>query len=113
MRSADAEPVPEFERAFGKADRARPLADPVGIVEQHDGLAALRQIDRERQPDRAGADHHHGVFGHLGAGAILVGMAAIAELDFGWLRHAFTLLWPRMFGSGQDWLWPRASFRLR
>ena len=94
MRSADAEPVPEFERALGKADRARPLADPVGIVEQHDGLAALRQIDRERQPDRPGADHHHGMFGRIGAGAILVGMAAIAELDFGWLRHAFTLLWP-------------------
>ena len=60
---ADAEPVPELQRAFGKADRARALADPVGIVEQHDGLAALRQIDRERQPDRPGADHHHRMLG--------------------------------------------------
>ena len=62
----DAEPIPEFEGALGKADRARPFADPVGIVEQNDGLAALRQIDRERQPDRAGPDHHHGVFGRVG-----------------------------------------------
>ncbi len=70
---ADAEPVPEFERALGKADRARALADPVGVVEQHHGLAALRQIDRERQPDRAGADHDHGIFGDLGVGPILIG----------------------------------------
>ena len=54
---ADAEPVPEFQRALGEADRARALADPVGIVEQHDRLAALRQIDRQRQPHRPGADH--------------------------------------------------------
>jgi len=26
------------------------------------------------------------MFGRVGAGAILVGMPAIAELDFGWLR---------------------------
>ena len=55
---ADAEPVPVLQRALGKADRARALADPVGVVEQHDRLAALRQIDRKRQPDRSGADHH-------------------------------------------------------
>ncbi len=83
MRSANAEPVPEFQRALGEADRARALADPVGIVEQHDGLAALRQIDRERQPDRAGADHHDRILGQVGAGPILIGMAAIAELDSG------------------------------
>src|ERR1700733_1402865 len=97
----DAEPIPEFEGPLGKADRARPLADPVGIVEQDDGLAALRQVDRKRQPDRAGPDHHHRVFGRLRAGAILIGMAPIAELDFGWLRHAFTLLWPRIFAPSQ------------
>ena len=89
--AADAEPVPEFQRALGKADRARALADPVGIVEQHHRLAALRQIDRKRQPDRPGADHHHGIFGRIGAGPILIGMAAITELGFGWLRHALTL----------------------
>ena len=60
---ADAEPVPVLERALGKADRARALADPVGIVEQHDALAALRQVDRERQPDRSGADDDDRMFG--------------------------------------------------
>ncbi len=46
---ADAEPIPELQRALREADRARAFADPVGIVEQHHALAALRQIDRERQ----------------------------------------------------------------
>ena len=80
---ADAEPVPIFQRALGKADRARALADAVGIVEQHDALAALRQVDRERQPDRAGADHDDGMFGRLPVGAVLIGMTAIAELGLG------------------------------
>ena len=80
---ADAEPVPVFQRALGKADRTRALADPVGIVEQHDALAALRQIDRERQPDRSGADDDDGMFGCIAADPILIGMPTIAELDFG------------------------------
>ncbi len=84
---ADAEPVPEFERAFGKADRPRALADAVGVVEQHDGLATLRQIDRQRQPHRTCADHDDRVFGQVRTRPILIGMAAIAELGFG-LRHA-------------------------
>ena len=83
---ADAEPVPEFERALGKADRPRALADPVRIVEQHDGLAALRQIDRQRQPHGARADHDDRVFGEVRTHPILVGVAAIAELGFS-LRH--------------------------
>src|SRR6185312_9064401 len=44
---ADAEPIPEFQRAFGETDRARAFADAVGVVEQHDLVAALRQIDRK------------------------------------------------------------------
>ena len=97
---ADAEPVPVFQRALGKADRARSLADPVGIVEQHDGLAALREVNRQRQPDRPGANHHNGVVRRVAVLALLIGRSAIAELDFGGrhvgrLRHAFRLLWPR------------------
>ena len=88
--AADAEPVPVLEGALGETDRARPLADPVGIIEQHDGLAALRQIDRERQPDRSGADHHDGMFGSIRASPILIGVTAIAELGFG-LRHALNV----------------------
>ena len=84
---ADAEPVPEFERALGKADRPRALADAVGIVEQHDGLAALRQIDRQRQSHRACANDDDRMLGEIRTRPILIGMAAIAELDFG-LRHA-------------------------
>ena len=79
---ADAEPVPEFQRAFREADRARALADPVGIVEQHDGLAALRQIDRQRQPDRPGADHDDGVTRGVAGSPILVGVTTVAELGF-------------------------------
>ena len=29
----DAKPIPEFKRALGKADRARSVADPVGVIE--------------------------------------------------------------------------------
>src|SRR5258707_1175513 len=85
--AADAESIPELERAFGKTDRARALADPVGIIKQHDGLAALRQIDRERQSDRPGADHHHGMFSRVSTAPVLIGVAAITELISG-LAHA-------------------------
>ncbi len=80
MRLTDAEPVPELERTLREADRARTLADPVGVVEQHDALATLRQIDRKRQPDRPGADHHNRIFGNGTAGPILIGVATITEL---------------------------------
>ena len=93
---ADAEPVPELQRTLREADRARALADAVGIVEQHDVLAALREIDGERQPTGPGADDHDGMFGHGRAGAILVGMPAIAELGFG-LRHPFQPYWFRPY----------------
>ena len=94
---ADAEPVPIFQRALGEADRARALADPVGVVEQHHLLAALRQIDRERQPDRPGADHDDRMLGDVGRGPVLIGVTAIAELDVR-LRDALSLLWQ----SGSD-----------
>jgi hypothetical protein len=35
------------------------------------------------------------MFSRTGADPILIGVAAIAELGSGLLRHAFTLLWPR------------------
>jgi hypothetical protein len=54
-------------------------------------LPALRQIDRKRQPDGTCAHHDDRIFGHLQADPILVGMAAIAELDSG-LRHALKTL---------------------
>ena len=88
--AADAEPIPIFQRALGEADRARALADAVGVIEQHHGLTALRQVDRQRQPDRPGADHDDGMLGSVGRGAILVGMPAIAELGSVRLRHGFT-----------------------
>ena len=84
---ADTEPIPELQRALREADRARALADAVGIIEQHDLVAALRQIDRKGQPDRPRADHDHRMLGDSGAGAILIGMPAIAELGL-CLRHA-------------------------
>ena len=91
---ADAEPVPIFERPLGEADRARAFADPVGIIQKDDALAALGKVNRERQPHRPRADDHHGMLGRTLAGTILVGVAAIAELGFGLLRiglrHALT-----------------------
>ena len=87
--AADAKPVPELERTLGKADRARPLRR-VGVVEQQHGLAALRQSDRKRQPDRPGTHHHHRMFRRIGGIAILIAMPPVAELDPGWLRHALT-----------------------
>src|SRR5262249_30175080 len=86
---ADAEPIPIFERPFREADRARAFADAVGIIEQHNALAALREIDRERQADRPRAHHDDRMLGGILAGAILVGVTAIAELGF-CLRHALT-----------------------
>jgi hypothetical protein len=86
---ADAEPVPVFQRALREADRARALADAVGIIQQHDALAALREIDRQRQSNRPGAHHHDRVLGGILAGAILIGVTAVAELGF-YLRHALT-----------------------
>ena len=53
---ADAEPVENFQRALRPADAARALADAVGIVEENDRHAALRQIDGGGEPDRAGTD---------------------------------------------------------
>ncbi|BBO08844.1 hypothetical protein TM102_03140 [Bradyrhizobium sp. TM102] len=80
---ADAEPVPIFQRPLREADRARTFANAVGVIQQDDALTALGKIDRERQPDRAGADNHDRMLGRALAGAVLIGMAAIAELGFG------------------------------
>ena len=83
---ADAEPIPELQRALREADRARAFADPVGIVEQHHALAALRQIDRQRQTHRPGADHDDRILCDVGARPLLVVVTAIAELGFGLCR---------------------------
>ena len=79
---ADTEPVPEFERAFREADRARAVADAVGVVEQHDRLPPLREIDGERQPYRSSADHDDGMPGDISANKILIGVTAVAEPRF-------------------------------
>ena len=77
---ADAQPVPDLQRALGIADRARADADGVVVVEQHHLEAALRQVERRGQPDRAGADHHHRVaLRH--AAALLVALGAGAALS--------------------------------
>ncbi|GMP06369.1 hypothetical protein TM239_45010 [Bradyrhizobium sp. TM239] len=84
---ADAEPVPIFQRPLREADRAGALADAVGVIQKDDALTALGKIDRERQPDRAGADNHDRMLGRILTGTILIGVTAIAELGFGlkWL----------------------------
>ena len=49
------QPVENFQRALGPADRARTDADGVVFVEHHHVDAALREIDRRAKTDRAGA----------------------------------------------------------
>ena len=75
---AAAEPVEDLERALGEADRARAGRQRVVVVEQHDRHAALRQVDRQRQADRPGADHDDRV-AHRRRG-VLVGRAAVVEV---------------------------------
>ena len=77
---ADAEAVPELERPLGEADRARAFADAVGVVEQQNVLAALRKVDRQRQPHGTRANHDDPMFGDVGTGPVLVRVAAVAEL---------------------------------
>jgi hypothetical protein len=43
-------------------------------------LAALRQIDRKRQPNRAGADHDYRICGNTSTGSILIGVVTITEV---------------------------------
>jgi hypothetical protein len=71
---AHAQPVPDLQRALGKADRARPAGQPVVVVQQQHALAALRQVDRQRQAHRPGTDHHQRVVGRRGG--TLVGAGA-------------------------------------
>jgi hypothetical protein len=40
----------------------------------------LRQVDRQRQPGGAGADHYHRVSGNITPSPILIGVATISEL---------------------------------
>ena len=49
-------------------------------------VAALREIDRERQAHWPGTDHDDRMLRHIGARPLLVGMTAIAELGFGLCR---------------------------
>src|SRR3954452_8886884 len=76
---ADAKSIPIFERAFGKTDRARALADAIGIIEQNDVAAALREIDCGGKAHRPGADDDQRMA--RGYGPILIGAAAIAKLE--------------------------------
>jgi len=43
-------------------------------------LATLCQIDRQRQPDRPGADDYNWIFGDAARDPILIGVTTIAEL---------------------------------
>ena len=83
----DAEAIPQFQRALGETDGARALTDPVGIIQHHDGMAALCQIDGERQADRPRPDHHHRMAGGIRRRPALIGVAAIAKLGDGRIRH--------------------------
>ena len=57
-----------------------------GFENAASALAALREIDRERQAHWPGTDHDDRMLRHIGARPLLVGVAAIAELGFGLCR---------------------------
>ena len=84
---ADAEAIPQFQRAFRKADRTGAVADPVCVIQQHHGMATLSQIDRQSQANGACSDHHHRMARGIGGASVLIGMAAIAELNDPGFRH--------------------------
>ena len=65
-----AEPVEDFQRALGEADRTRAAGQPVVVVQQHHRDAGLRQIDGRRQPHQPGTDHHDRV-AHRGRGVLV------------------------------------------
>ncbi len=58
-RLAAAQPIEHLERALRVADRARADAYGVVVVDDDEVDALLREIDRRRQPDRAGTDDRH------------------------------------------------------
>ena len=78
---AQAEAVEHLERALGETDRARAGGQRAVVVEQHHGQLALGQVDRQRQTDRTGADHHDRMARRHGR--VLVGMAPVVEAQRG------------------------------
>src|SRR5205814_7061397 len=65
--------------------RARSGRELVVVVEQQDGDAALGEVDREAQTDRAGTDDDHGVEG--GRRGLLVEGRSIVEFEGLVVRH--------------------------
>ena len=76
-RVAAAEAVEDFERAFGKADRARSAGERVVVVDEHGAHALLGQIDRCGKPDRPRADHDDRING--GRVGVVIGGALVVE----------------------------------
>src|SRR5438105_2781864 len=77
---AAVQPVPYFERAFGKADRARTVRQPVVLVQNNDGNAVQREVDRCSETDGTGADHDDRMMRRLAW--ILITRAHVRQLEF-------------------------------
>jgi hypothetical protein len=75
---SNAKAVEDFQRPFGETQRAATFPDPVGVVEDDHRLAALREIQGQRQPHRACPHNNHGV---MRMRPVLIGRATISELD--------------------------------
>lgn len=73
-----AKTVPNFKCALGKTQRTRAEGEPVVVVHNQHGLAALCEVNGCRKADRSCAHDHYGVTARLRR--ILVGRAHIGEL---------------------------------
>src|SRR5438067_11617335 len=77
---AAAEPVPYFQRAFGEADRTRAMRQPVVFIENNDGNAVLREIDRGRETDGTRTDNDDRMM--HGLARVLIWRAHVRQLEF-------------------------------
>ena len=76
---AHAQSIPDLQRTLGKADGARACGQLAVVIEHHHRLAALGQIDGQRQAHGAGTDDDNGVLHRFCR--ILIRMAHIGNLN--------------------------------
>ena len=95
-RPAAAVAVGDFQRAFGKADRAASCPDALMVVEHQHGHALPAEIKRHCEADRAAADDHDGMADRRFL--VLVGIAPVGIEPEG--ERIAVLQHVRLLGAG-------------